>query len=155
MKHYVLGFAFSKDRKEIILIEKQKPDWQKGKLNGVGGKVEKKDFAWNTNGEVTPYVATIAMQREFKEETGVETQSWQWNYFGKMIFNNDIMGGGAMVHLLRMFDDVIQYCETKEEEEILRVNTDTCLDVYDCMHNLPILIPLALSTEFKFTELSD
>jgi 8-oxo-dGTP pyrophosphatase MutT (NUDIX family) len=25
---------------EVLLIEKQKPAWQRGKLNGVGGKIE-------------------------------------------------------------------------------------------------------------------
>ena len=56
MKQYVLAFAFTEDKSEIILIEKQKPDWQKGKLNGVGGKVELTD----TN-------ETEAMIREFRE----------------------------------------------------------------------------------------
>lgn len=143
MKKYVLGFAFSKDRKELILIEKQKPAWQAGKLNGVGGKVEEGESA------------IFAMCREFKEETGVSTSIDQWHYFGSMNFQNDIMGGGANIFMFRMFDDIIEGCQTMEEEEILRVNTDTCLDVFTCMPNLPILIPLALSTEFNFTELSD
>ncbi len=141
MKEYVLGFAFSKDKKEIILIEKQKPDWQKGKLNGVGGKVE--------IGEV-PY---SAMVREFEEETSVKTEAKDWHLFGCMNFENDIMGGGAQVWLFRMFNDVISDCLTNESEQILRVNTDTVLDVYACMHNLPILIPLAISEEFSYTEL--
>jgi len=143
MKEYVLGFAFTKDKSEIILIEKQKPDWQKGKLNGVGGKVEISDTD-----------AKCAMVREFAEETGVNTLHEKWHQFGCMNFENDIMGGGAKVHLFRMFDDSVQYCFTNETEEILRVNTDTCLDVFDCMHNLPILIPLALSEEFNFTSLN-
>lgn len=155
MKHYVLGFAFSADKKEIILIEKQKPDWQKGKLNGVGGKVEKEDLLWNTGEVVTEYVAKIAMCREFKEETGVATYSTDWHYFGKMVFHNDITGIPSTIHLFRMFNDIINSCETIEEEEILRVNTDTCLDVFTCMQNLPILIPLALTSEFNFSVLSD
>ena len=142
MKQYVLGFAFTKDKSEIILIEKQKPDWQKGKLNGVGGKVELDD-----NNE------TEAMIREFREETGVDTCPDQWHKFGCMTFEKDIMGGGAKVWLFRMFDNVVYDCITKESEEILRVNTDTCLDVFSCMHNLPILIPLALSDEFNYTSL--
>lgn len=143
-KNYVLGFAFDKSRKEIILIEKQKPDWQKGKLNGVGGKVETFDE--------TPYHAMI---REFKEETGLSTGIDNWDLFGEMVFENDVMGGKATIFLFRMFDDSIQYCETIEEEEVLRVNVDTCLDVYSCMHNLPILIPLALSKEFGYSILRD
>ena len=142
MKEYVLGFAFNKRKDEIVLIEKQKPDWQKGKLNGVGGKLENEDES-----------PLYAMVREFKEETGVDTKIDQWNLFGCMTFEKDIMGGGAKVWLFRMFDNCILDCLTTESEEILRVNTDTCLDVYDCMHNLPILIPLALSEEFSYTSL--
>lgn len=142
MKKYVLGFAFTKDKSEIILIEKQKPDWQKGKLNGVGGKVEPDDVN-----------ETDAMIREFREETGVDTSPEQWHKFGTMIFVKDIMGGEAEVYLFRMFDNVVYDCVTSESEQILRVNTDTCLDVFNCMHNLPILIPLALSEEFRYTSL--
>lgn len=142
MKKYVLGFAFSKDKKEVILIEKQKPDWQKGKLNGVGGKIEKDEM---------PH---LAMVREFEEETGVSTDVIQWDLFGEMVFDNDIMGGKAVVFLFRMNNDIISECFTNETEEVLRVNTDTCLEVFSCMHNLPILIPLALSYEFGYSTLS-
>lgn len=38
--HYVAGFMFNEDRTRVALIEKQKPDWQRGKLNGIGGKIE-------------------------------------------------------------------------------------------------------------------
>lgn len=143
MKTYVLGFAFSANKKEIVLIEKQKPDWQKGKLNGVGGKVEPNEV---------PY---LAMVREFEEETGVKTSISDWDLFGEMVFDNDIMGGEAIVYLFRMFNDIIDNCTTKETEEVLRVNTDTVLNAFNCMHNLPILIPLALSDEFGFTRLKD
>lgn len=144
MKHYVLGFAFSKDRKEIILVQKNRPEWQKGKLNGVGGKIEETDTS-----EVN------AMIREFEEETGVVTLISDWHYFGRMQFMRDIMGGGAVVHLFRMFDDIIEFCLTNEDEIIVRLKTDTFMQHNICDPNLPILIPLALSTEFNFTELSD
>ena len=60
----VLGFMFSPDFEEVVVIKKQRPWWQKGNFNGVGGKVEE--------GE-TP---TEAMRREFREETGVEYHNW-------------------------------------------------------------------------------
>jgi len=63
---YVVGFVFHSDNShQVLLINKLRPDWQKGKLNGVGGKIE--------NGE-TP---VEAMRREFKEETGIYLQHWQ------------------------------------------------------------------------------
>ena len=56
---YVLGFAFNKGCTEVLLIEKKRPNWMVGKLNGVGGHIE--------DGE-TPI---DAMVREFKEETNL------------------------------------------------------------------------------------
>lgn len=37
---YVLGFMFSNLMNNVVLLQKQKPNWQKGLWNGVGGKVE-------------------------------------------------------------------------------------------------------------------
>ena len=37
---YVTGFLFSPDKKSVVLINKNRPAFQVGKLNGVGGKIE-------------------------------------------------------------------------------------------------------------------
>ena len=55
---YVLGFMFNEAESKVLLVWKNRPAWQAGKLNGVGGKIEA--------GE-TP---VQAMNREFAEETG-------------------------------------------------------------------------------------
>lgn len=65
MKLYVCGFLFSPDRSRVVLIRKNRPVWQAGKLNGVGGKIEP--------GE-TPH---DAMVREFREEAGLLIPTWQ------------------------------------------------------------------------------
>jgi 8-oxo-dGTP diphosphatase len=65
MKNYVAGFLFGKDD-TVWLIKKTKPDWQKGKLNGIGGKVEEGEFPIQ------------AMQREFIEEAALDISSWTW-----------------------------------------------------------------------------
>lgn len=41
MTQYCLGFAFTDHDNFVILIRKNKPAWQKGLLNGVGGESEK------------------------------------------------------------------------------------------------------------------
>ncbi|MCA9872171.1 MAG: NUDIX domain-containing protein [Anaerolineales bacterium] len=67
MRSYVLGFAFdSNDR--CVLIDRNKDDWQQGRINGLGGSIEE--------GET----AISAMMREFREECGVETASFDWRY---------------------------------------------------------------------------
>lgn len=64
-QQYVLGFAFNLSGDRVALVRKARPDWQAGKLNGFGGKVEP--------GE-TPHAA---MHREFLEETGQHAALWQ------------------------------------------------------------------------------
>lgn len=63
---YVLGFAFNLATESVLLIEKQKPDWQRGLLNGVGGKIEESDRQPHD-----------AMSREFFEETGFHAVIWR------------------------------------------------------------------------------
>ena len=53
----VVGFAFKGD--QVVLIRKSRPEWQAGKLNGIGGKVEYFESP------------SDAMHRECLEETGV------------------------------------------------------------------------------------
>lgn len=58
-KPMVVGFAFDRDGENVLLIEKLRPAWMAGRLNGPGGKLE---------GDETP---RLAMTREFQEETGI------------------------------------------------------------------------------------
>lgn len=63
MQRYVAGFLFFQN--SVLLVEKLKPGWQHGLLNGIGGKVN--------NGEFDQ----TAQIREFKEETGIEVPDWK------------------------------------------------------------------------------
>lgn len=72
-KQQVVGFMFGKDFTHVVLIIKEKPAWQKGKHNGVGGKIE--DF------DESP---AHAMAREFREETGLDTRASEWLRYGRM-----------------------------------------------------------------------
>jgi 8-oxo-dGTP diphosphatase len=69
MTRYVCGFMFSPNHNRVALIRKNKPDWQKGLLNGMGGKIEDLEFASHT------------MVREFREETGLVTSVEDWKLF--------------------------------------------------------------------------
>jgi 8-oxo-dGTP pyrophosphatase MutT (NUDIX family) len=64
MQKYVVGYLFHESGQEVLLIRKQHPEWQKGKLNGVGGKVEVNE---------PPYQAMV---REFHEEAGLQVREW-------------------------------------------------------------------------------
>jgi 8-oxo-dGTP diphosphatase len=72
MNHYVLGFAFDHSERQVLLINKERPDWQKGRVNGVGGKIEIHETALE------------AMTREFQEEAGLFTSQATWRLFCKL-----------------------------------------------------------------------
>ena len=61
MKKYVVGFLFQGDK--VALIQKNRPAWQKGKLNGIGGHIEENETPLST------------VDREFFEELGYQLEA--------------------------------------------------------------------------------
>lgn len=129
-RKYVVGFLFSEDRQWVALIRKTKPEWQAGKLNGIGGKIE-----WGES-------HFTAMGREFKEETGLGGVTWR--HFAEM-HNSEvsvycftgIAGGRPMLKRT-----------TDEKPDWFIV--DGVTQRTDLIPNLRWLIPLALDQESKF-----
>lgn len=130
--HYVVGFMFSHDRQRVALIRKQKPVWQHGKLNGIGGKVD------------SPEDALQAMRREFQEETGYHTGFTQWAHFSEMSGNNDGGEGRFRVD----FFTTVGHIDELGSPEIEKVELIQIREVYplrpDMIENLPWLIGVAL-----------
>lgn len=80
MKRYVLCYAHKLPHyhtNEIILIERKKDDWQKGKLNLPGGSIH--------DGE-TPEEAAF---RELREETGLYASLADIRVVGEIVGNTD------------------------------------------------------------------
>lgn len=71
---YVVGFVFDKPRYNVILIEKRRPTWQAGKLNGIGGHIEPGETALG------------AMVREAREEAGLVTLPAEWRMVAYLMF---------------------------------------------------------------------
>jgi 8-oxo-dGTP diphosphatase len=71
MKNYVVGFMFCKEVDKIVLIKKNRPQWQKDQWNGVGGHIESYEKPMD------------AMIREFREESGVNCDEWN-NFLTRM-----------------------------------------------------------------------
>ena len=72
MKKYVLAFIFDASLEKVLLIHKSRPEWQKGKINGIGGKVE------DAESEIA------AIVRETKEETDLIIGEEKFVHLGKM-----------------------------------------------------------------------
>ena len=108
------------------------PEWQKGLLNGIGGKIE---------GGETPLEAII---REFAEETGVETTTADWTEVVYYIRQNVYE-----VHFYKAFTDQIYSAVSKEKEVITKFKSDNL--PLNVVSNLNWLIPLCLDDDINLT----
>jgi len=133
----VVGFNFSEDRKKVLLIVKQKPEWQNGMLNGVGGHVGEEE------------TLKKAMRREFEEETGVVTQVSEWDHYCTYI------GNEWAVSFFRRFTEynIDHYHKLIVEVEQLEVYpVEGITEVMNLIPNLKWLIHAALDKNIQFME---
>lgn len=141
---FVVGFAFSYNRMNVTLIEKdgRRFPWMKGRLNGIGGMVEQVE---------TPQ---RAMAREFYEETGVLIPVSSWKYKGKFYGLDKERDLDYLIRVFVTFTDEIFNVTTKEAEKVSVVGVPTLYD-HHLMPNLKWLIPLCLTdraVEFDIRE---
>jgi 8-oxo-dGTP diphosphatase len=120
---YVAGLCFDNSKKIVALVKKNRPAWQKGKLNAIGGKIEKDE---------TPIEA---IRREFLEETGVEIQSWEETC--------TLTGKDWEVHFFHTFNDAVFNVRVMTDEAILLTEIED-LDYSMLIPNLRVIVPLAL-----------
>lgn len=132
MDRFVLGFMFDDDCERVALIQKKHPTWQRGKLNGIGGRVEKMDVD-----------VAGALVREFEEETGLKTCVDCWHHFAD--FTNMTT---FIVTCFRMWSDDIWKLSSPTEECVDIFLIDD-LDYTKCVHMLDVLIPVATNTSFN------
>ena len=115
------------DNKEILLLKKNNPDWQKGLYNGIGGKVE-----LNT----TPLETII---KKCQEELGVNISNW-------IELDSEISSSGI---------EIVYFLTTLNEGEIkkLQSQTDERAELFS-INNLPtnILQDLKIQIERQFFE---
>lgn len=133
---YVVGFAFDETNR-VALILKERPPWQKGLFNGIGGKIEEDE---------TPLDAMI---REFDEETGVLISDWQL-YATLLYPDSEIFFFRTKVPVeyldeLKTTTDELIYIFTLEEFN---------LKPSDCVRNLSWLLPLAMYNKAAYLPLS-
>ncbi len=121
--NYVAGLLFDSPGHFVVLMEKIKPEWQAGKLNAFGGKIEA--------GE-TPLEA---MHRESIEEIGVTAP---WDHF---LFLN---GNGWQVYFYSAFNlAAYNGADAQEGEKVSRHHVKAL--PANCVPNIHWIIPMALT----------
>lgn len=133
MNSYVCGFAFDHSRKHVLLIHKDHPEKQKGKLNGIGGHIKKGESP------------VRAMMREFSEEAGHKTFEELWQPLLK------ISDERRMYEIFFFFAEMdIDLCRTRTSEPLIIIPVDM-LDHFETVSDLQWLIPMALDNNLKET----
>lgn len=129
MIQYVAGFLIFRATNEVLLIRKNRPAWQAGRLNGIGGKIEP--------GE-TPLEA---MRREMREESGLDIGDWQ---------NFAILEGKGryVVHMFRAFAEEQPAATSLTDETVLWAPI-SWLHTIPIIPNLAWLVPLALDRDIE------
>lgn len=126
MKCYVVGFMFNTDRTHVVLIRKNRPAWQAGKFNGVGGHIE-------------PGESSVqAMVREFREETQRDTTKYLWDSVCVMYRKDDFE-----CDVYRAFVSDFNGIQTCTDEEVVIVPLPV---MEPRISNLDWLIAMCLDT---------
>jgi 8-oxo-dGTP diphosphatase len=125
MKRYTLGFIFDSTLKYVLLVHKNRPAWQDGKLNGIGGKIEKGENGLD------------CIVRETEEESGLVTNKTAWKAAG-------IMKGKAwqIEVFCTQYQGSMKDAQTIETETVEWIEADKLPE--NVIFNLRWLIPFCL-----------
>jgi len=124
---YVVGLRFSEDRSRVVLIRKNRPDWQRGMLNGPGGRVE-------------PGETILAgMAREFLEEAGVPTDAHEWTPTAMLSVEGDPR---REIVFLCSAGDISRARTTTDEEIVVAAVAEIAL--LPLVAVIPWVVPLSL-----------
>lgn len=126
-KQYVLGLVWrALDSTSVLVVQKKRPEWQAGRYNGPGGKVE---FGEDV---------LTAMQRELYEEAGVLCPQAEMRHFATLWNGTWEVHCVAVVIPTALLADVA----TKTDEEVRWVDRKE-LYYQSFLPNLRWLVPLA------------
>jgi len=145
--NYCVGFIFNKELTRVLLIKKKRgPASMSGKLNGIGGKIEKDESGLD------------AIIRECREETGLDIQ--EWVYYCRLECNDGADNVYCYYAVVDSFVQVTRFSEhytkikhiytQKTDEEVCDYHLYSSFEHGDYtllphMANLEWLIPMAIN----------
>lgn len=134
VQEYVVGFLMDTLRHEVALIRKNRPEWQAGRLNGIGGHVEPGERPYD------------AMCREFFEETGLAVRGW------KTLVVMDFPGARITFYRTSVPSSILRGVRSETDEEVgvypLHMVRDDAF--WKIIPNLSWLLPLAAYTADEY-----
>ena len=101
MTQFVLGFLFTPDTKQVVLVRKKRPDSLAGKLNGVGGQLGPGENP------------RTGVSREFFEATGVAIADQDWRPVARL------WGKGYEIAGFCAISEAAARCTSAGEENIM------------------------------------
>jgi len=123
-----LGFIFRNNRTEVALIQKSRPEWQKDKLNGIGGKANKDE---------TPLAC---IRRECLEECGLNISDWKIS----TILAGDKCDWAVVVFYTDLQPDQPSNLVNSDSTEPVKWVTVTDLPKMHTLDNIQWLIPMII-----------
>lgn len=138
---FTLGFIFDSKLEKILLIKKNCPDFQRNKLNGLGGKLEENECPYS------------GITRETQEESELFIDEFKWNKFCELDTKF-----GYVYCFYTVTDDIYNYKQIEDEPLSLYLveEDESIIGVpyfyFDRMANLDYLIPMSLNHAQKLDE---
>jgi 8-oxo-dGTP diphosphatase len=126
------------------MIRKDHPQWQAGKLNGVGGKCNAGESLLD------------AMKREFGEEAGIYIDTWELILTLRGLSPGDgkhfQAGDPFEVGFFRSFG-YTHLCKTKEQEPIEIIDVASLATRTDIIPNLRWIVPLCAHRHDRYAHI--
>lgn len=130
MKKYTVGFMVQNGL--VLLIQKNRPRWQAGKMNGIGGHIEPNEEP------------SACMAREFYEETGIVSSQSDW------VLKVILTGNDWQVYFYLYIGGKSLFSAEAKTDEDLRIIPVKHLWDWPVIPNLRWLIPLCTDETIKF-----
>lgn len=128
MTDCALGFIFNSSLERVLLVHKNSPTWQKGLINGVGGKLESEEQPID------------CMVRECEEETTLHIPKDNWKEFATIKDSNNT--GGATITLFTVIYTGNETDAAQNDHESIEWFNSQSLPP-NVIKNLHFLVPLA------------
>lgn len=131
---YVVCFALTPNHR-VALIRKNRPEWQRDRLNGIGGKIESHE-GWMEAG-----------RREFREEAGIDFTDWQ--------LRGTMEGPDWRCFVLYAMDEKFYAVKTMTDEPVRLYPTGFIKQFGEQMlDNIPAILQLVMPPPPPATDLS-